>query len=376
MRRGFPWLAFLAGILCLSFGTAKVDGDRVQFDGRGVPADVMPARELHPFGRWLLTDSQQVELIGSAVHFGFRFSGRECRVYARCADPGGHNYLQYELDGVYRQRIRIEGGKPMVIDAGAPGPHTVWVYKATEATTGPVFIERIEGRGLKALQRPDAPLIEFIGNSITCGALADPSGTPCGTGEYIDQHNAYYAYGPRVARALKANYFLSSVSGIGIYRTWNRDSPSMPQVYEKADLIVGSGRLWDFARYTPRVASIALGTNDLSRGDGKTPRAPFDSVRFVDAYVGFVRLVKSKYPAARIALLSSPMVGGSDGALLQHCLASVKAAIDAAYPADRPVALFFFKPMVPKGCFFHPNVEDHAILAAELEPFFRGLLTE
>jgi len=344
--------------------------------GRMAPAvNRLPASALHPFGRWLAADSGQVELIGGAAHVGFRFLGSTCALYAYVTDTG-HNYLQYELDGVYQRRVRIMGGSrmPVIIKAGSVGPHTVWVYKATEATTGPVFISGIAGQGLAALQRPDAPVIEFIGNSITCGAAADASEIPCGVGEYHDHHNAYYAYGPRVARMLHANYFLSSVSGIGIYRTWNRDGPSMPQVYEKADLIENGRRLWDFSQYKPAIVSIALGTNDLSKGDGKMPRAPFDSATFVGHYIQFVRLVRSKYPAAQIALLSSPMVKGEARVQLQNCLTAVKTVIDTQYPAGKQVALFFFEPMQARGCSGHPSVEDHAILAAQLEPFFRRLL--
>ena len=72
---------------------------------------------------------------------------------------------------------------------------------------GPIFIEKITGKKLHALQRPNAPLIEFIGNSITCGAAADPSEVPCDAGVYHDQHNAYAAYGPRVARAPKYKFY-------------------------------------------------------------------------------------------------------------------------------------------------------------------------
>jgi len=338
--------------------------------------NLLPASALHPFGRYILTPAGEVELIGSAVHFGFQFTGAGCAVYLHLADTAGHSYVQYELDGVYQGRVRVGGTAPLLIRAGGRGVHTVWIYKATEATSGPIFVEKIAGQGLAALQRPEAPVIEFIGNSITCGADADTSATPCGVGQYSDYHNAYYAYGPRVARALKVNYFLSSVSGIGIYRTWNRDAPSMPMVYEHADLSDTGRRLWDFARYRPAVVSIALGTNDLSKGDGKGARALFDSARFVGAYVKFVRLVKTKYPSARIALLSSPMVGGEDRELLQRCLAAVKTAIDPLYPAGRPVALFFFEPMTPGGCSYHPSVEDHALLAAQLEPFFQRLLLE
>jgi hypothetical protein len=286
-----------------------------------------------------------------------------------------HNYIQYELDGKYEKRMVVSGRvkTPIVITAAGKGPHKVWVYKATEAHTGAVFIQHIEGKNLKSLSRPNAPLIEFIGNSITCGAAADASEVPCGTGAYHDQHNAYYAYGPRVARALKVNFLLSSVSGIGIYRNWNSEGPTMPQVYEQASFGVDEDRRWDFKKYNPKIVSIALGTNDFSNGDGKSARLPFDSTVFVHSYLRFVQLVKNKYPAAQIALLSSPMLKGRPRDLLQNCLLAVKAQTDALYPAQK-AAVFFFKPMDARGCTGHPNVEDHALLAKELESFFSGLL--
>ena len=187
-----------------------------------------------------------------------------------------------------------------------------------------MYINKIVATDCVPLKSPDLPLIEFIGNSITCGAAADPSEIPCGAGVYHDQHNAYYAYGPRLARILQVNFILSSVSGIGIYRNWNSPGPIMPQVYEKTDLQDDDTRFWDFKTYRPRIVSIALGTNDFSNGDGVTPRLPFDSAHFVNNYIGFVKLVKSKYPKARIALLSSPMLNGDRRELLQNCLAAVK----------------------------------------------------
>jgi hypothetical protein len=335
------------------------------------------AKDLLPYGRSLLTN-EKLELISSAVHFGFSFDGRECEIYASVPEWMDHNYLQYELDGAYQKRIRIskDQREPIRLSASKNGEHRVWIYKATEATTGPVFIEKIGGRNLKVLSNSNAPLIEFIGNSITCGAAADPSEVPCGSGVYHDQHNAYYAYGPRVARRLGVNYILSSVSGIGIYRTWNKEEPSMPQVYDKADLLLESSRKWDFSNYSPQIVSIALGTNDLSNGDGKTPRLPFDSARFVTSYISFVQFVKSKYADAQIVFLNSPMVSGERNALLKNCLTVIKSKIDSLHPSDKPVALFFFQPMKARGCTGHPSVEDHAILADELFPFFKSLLSK
>jgi mannobiose 2-epimerase len=335
-----------------------------------------PASAFHPFGRTIINDQHNLELISSASNIGFSFEGTTCSITVSVPSWLERNYLQYELDGVYQKRVRItsKSGEPVTITAPVNGKHTVWVYKATEATTGAVIVHSVNGKNIQVLQRPAAPLIEFIGNSITCGAAADPADVPCETGFYHDQHNAYMAYGPRVARALKVNYILSSVSGIGIYRNWNSDGPTMPQMYEKTDFQEESQQRWNFAQYTPRIVSIALGTNDMSHGDGKKPRLPFDSAAFVSNYIQFVQLVKTKYPAAQIALLSSAMVRGDERIMLQHCLTAVKEKIDALYPAAKPVALHFFKYAQARGCLGHPNVEDHAIMAEELVPFFKQLL--
>jgi hypothetical protein len=338
--------------------------------------DTLMASSLRPYGRFIQDPGDGLELISSAVHFGFQFRGTHCLLFATIKDATGHNYLQYTLDGVYQKRIRIAGNsrRPIEISGLPEGNHKIWIYKATEATTGPIFIEKIVATDIHALKVPDRPVIEFIGNSITCGAAADPSEIPCGEGEYHDQHNAYYAYGPRVARELNVNFLLSSVSGIGIYRSWNSPGPSMPQVYDKTDFLTNSTRLWNFNTYHPRVVSIALGTNDFSDGDHVHPRPPFDSAVFVTGYINFVQQVKSKYPQAVIALLSSPMLNGNKRELLQRCLTAVKTNIDKSYHSGKRVALYFFKPMHARGCGGHPNLEDHAILAEELTPFFKGLL--
>jgi hypothetical protein len=318
---------------------------------------------------------EKVELITSGAHFGVTFSGRTCALLVSI-EGQRHNYLQYELDGVYQKRLKVNAGgvDTLRITSEKDGPHTLWMYKATEAHTGPIFIHAVSGTDVKPLPVLELPVIEFIGNSITCGAASDPSEVPCGSGEYHDQHNAYLAYGPRVARNLNADFVLTSVSGIGIYRNWNSDRPIMPEVYGKTDLQEGSHRDWDFKKLTPAVVSIALGTNDFSRGDGKKVRAAFDSAIFIDSYVKFVKSLRSKYPSAQIVLLNSPMVGGKDNQVFIDCLTKVKHKIDESYPGQKPVALFFFEPITPRGCTYHPSVGDHQAMADTLAPFLRSFL--
>ena len=103
-------------------------------------------------------------------------------------------------------------------------------------------------------------------------------------------------------------------------------------------------------------------------------RKPFGSGVFVKDYTAFVQQVKSKYPKAIIALLSSPMVNGDNRILLQNCLTAIKNNVDTLYPKDKAVQLFFFQPMQAHGCAGHPSVEEHAVLANELFPFFKKLL--
>jgi len=332
----------------------------------------LKGKDLQPVGRFRVTKTNELELIGTAVHFGFQFSGNACTVITSVPS---HGYIQYVLDGAYQKRIRLNSGlDSIVIRAVNTGIHTVWIYKTTEAATGPIYIQRIMGKDLKSVAEKKSPMIEFIGNSITCGAAADNVDMPCNQGEYYDHHNSYFAYGPRVARALDVSYVISSVSGIGIYRNWNSDGPTMSQVYEKADLNINQSELWNFNQYHPVIVSIALGTNDFSNGDGVHKRDPFDSSIFISNYVKFIQLVKSKYPNAKIALLNSPMVSGPRGTMFNQCLVSIKRNIDALYPNSYPVSLFYFKPMVARGCAGHPSVDDHAIMADELYPFFKTLL--
>ena len=107
--------------------------------------DTLWASSLHPYGRFAWTENGKLELISSAVHFGFRFSGPSCKIDAYILDESAHNYLQYTLDGIYQRRIKITGNNrnSIVIGGLGKGNHTIWIYKATEAATGAVYINKI-----------------------------------------------------------------------------------------------------------------------------------------------------------------------------------------------------------------------------------------
>ena len=93
----------------------------------------------------MISINNKLELISSAVHFGFKFKGEQCALYVSNKESNQHSYIQYELDGVYQKRLRVEGKPtgPIVIKAVGEGNHVIWIYKAAEATTGNIIISKI-----------------------------------------------------------------------------------------------------------------------------------------------------------------------------------------------------------------------------------------
>jgi hypothetical protein len=321
--------------------------------------------------------NNEVILIGSASSVSMQFTGDTCVVYLKNNTPNGlHNYFSVELDGEDLGRTRIEGDSLLTIPieiAFQREQHTLTIYKSTEAQNGNIIFAGVLCEELLEISDKPHGSIEFIGNSITCGMGNDTTDIPCHTDQWYDQHNAYWAYGPIVARSINVNYMLSSVSGIGIYRNWNvEDGPTMPMVYENRYLNTDGSKKWDFSQFTPDIVSICLGTNDFSDGDGIHERHPFDAEKFTSTYIKFVESIYSHYPSTQVALLSSPMLSGEKGALLVKCLSDVKKHF--ANSAHLPIAIFEFEGIVPHGCDYHPDIDDHILMADQLIPFYQELL--
>jgi hypothetical protein len=331
------------------------------------------------YGRTVFDRNNDIVLIGSASYVEFTFTGDSCRVFLKNIAPGAddYNYVSIELDNEYKGRIKVAERVRTAYTIKATtnsSSHLLRIYKATEPHNGVVVFAGALGKGITATEHPSRKKIEFIGNSITAAMAADLTEIPCGQGKWYDQHNAYYSYASRTARAVGADFLISAVSGIGIYRNWNSLAPTMPQVYESAYLEIDSTQRWDFSHYTPDVVTINLGTNDLSDGDGKSARLPFDSAIYTNTYIKFIGTIYQHYPNTQIVLLTSPMVNGPRGDLLFTLLQRVQVRCREVYPGKKNIQVFRFQPMEPKGCSYHPDLNDHAIMAKQLEPFLRRIL--
>ncbi len=330
-------------------------------------------------GRMVQDKSGNRQLISSASGIKFRFTGDKCTIWLRNEVPAGnYNYISIVLDGIHQERkaIRADTFIPLEIKALKAAPfHEVELYKETEALIGMIAIHKIEADSLIAFPEEKRKKIEFIGNSISVGMSDDPSLVPCDKGKWFDQHNAYDTYGPVTARALNLDYMISGVSGIGIYRNWNSDSPVMGTVYDQANMSANPNELqWDFRLFTPDIVTVCLGTNDLSLGDGVTPRLPFDSTKFINAYVVFVQKINTHYPDAKIILLNTPLVGYANTEMLNACLESVKKKAESSIKQLKPMSVFAFTMIEGKGCGGHPDLIQQKRMADELIPVIKKML--
>lgn len=292
------------------------------------------------------------------------------------------NYVTIVVDGKNLGRYKVEGQGTTAIPLSFPDPqnktHLLSVVKATEANTGTIIFKQIKCDSVEsAPSASKKKRLEFIGNSITCGAAMDDSLMPCGVGDYKNYHNAYLSYGPVISRLLNTDYMLSSVSGFGVYRGWNT-APSeaintVPEVYEKLYLDGNGSGMRDFSEFIPDVITICLGTNDLSQGDGIKQREPFDKDRFVKEYIRFIDKIYGYFPNTRIILTNSPMVSGGENLLLIECLERIKLNFKNG-PQATPLSVFNYSQTFQNGCTSHPNVSDHASMASELAPFIETVL--
>ena len=329
-------------------------------------------------GRTLSNAANEVDLISAASYAELQFSGKSCTFsLINHAEKNDYNYVAIELDGEYKGRFKVNDTlTSLTIRVNNRNKwHQMRIFKATEAQNGVVTVKNVSAGRIRNVPIADKKRIEFIGNSITSGMGNDFKEIPCGNGsKWYDQHNAYWSYATRVAEALKVDFMLSSISGAGIYRNWNSDAPTVPQQYKNTYLRLDSLQQWDFTRYKPDIVSIALGTNDLSLGDGKTARLPFDEKAYTTTYIEFIKTIYSNYPNTQIVLLNSPMVDGNKGQILTGCLKKIQTAVMAEMPEKKPVKVFEFKAVPATGCTGHPTKEEHAMMAAQLVPFMQQVL--
>lgn len=274
-----------------------------------------------------------------------------------------HNYITIKMDDepAVRLQLRTRSDTLLLKAKNKKAEHRFLFCKGTESNIG--YCE-IAGILCEALLAPDplpARRIEFIGNSITCSAGSDASAIPCGKGRWEDQHNAYEGYAAVTARSLQAQWQLTAVSGIGLMHSCCGMKITMPQVFDKISLHQDSIQ-WDFKKYQPDVVTVCLGQNDGVQ----------DSTEFCSRYIGFLQTLRAHYPKARIICLTSPMADMHLNKVQRKYLDAIIASVNRQ--GDKKVSRYSFSKIYNSGCDWHPDLREHALIAAELTKYIRQLM--
>lgn len=269
---------------------------------------------------------------------------------------GGHNFIEVILDDRPPQRIQLKANNNVILisDSLEKKQHTLLICKDTESAMGYIEFVGISCESVLAV-KPKKRKIEFIGDSITCGNGSDESLVKCGEGTWYDQHNAYMSFGPLVARAFRADWQLSSVSGIGLTRSCCGLETTMPQVFDRTNF-TADGPKWKF-KDQPDVVVITLGQNDGIQ----------DSTSYCSTYVAFIRQVRKYYKRATIVCCTSPMGNAKLQDQMNRYVPAVTTELHRL--GDLNVHAFSYKNSYRSGCFFHPTVAEHKLMSHELIPF-------
>ena len=186
---------------------------------------------------------------------------------------------------------------------------------------------------------------------------------------------------------IEANFQGSSLKMM--CRPMTGSAENMPWQYEYT-LFNKHDEKWDFAKYQPQLVCINLGTNDFSTDN-------YDIQLYEKNYRMFLTTVRSKYPDAKIVLLTGPMLGNKESseqrAVLDRICADAnksgftlvnKMVVDkkgkikkAKKQGDKEIYRFDFsfqRGDLGYGASWHPSKLQHQKMAKELLPFLKNLM--
>jgi len=186
---------------------------------------------------------------------------------------------------------------------------TVRIVKLSEAAMSTVGIKTMEvtSRGVIRPTENKEHLIEFIGDSITCGYGVedeDPNHN-----FKTSTENAMKAYAYKTAELLGTDYSLVSFSGWGIISGYTATGEEkmteqlVPEYYEKLGYSRGKYLAttpeeisWDYTKRQPDLIVVNLGTNDDSYTKGMNDREQ----DYKEHYVEFLKVIRKNNPDATI----------------------------------------------------------------------------
>lgn len=248
----------------------------------------------------------------------------------------------------------------------AAAPHQVILQKRTEGEQGTTTINEFvttDGEFLQA-DAPKSRIIEYIGDSYTCGYGTESPNTERFKPETENQNLTYAC---AVARYFDADQIVVAHSGMGIVRNFNSKFTDycMPERYTQT-FDDDKDNKWDAkaCALKPNLTVIYLGTNDFSRGMQPAERL------FVKNYIKLMKEVKDNYGEDHPILC---MVPKHDPLMLEY----VRKAVDSCglknvhFTALCPSVHNNVEDMGADG---HPNYNGHLKIAYSVVPYVSTIM--
>jgi hypothetical protein len=286
-------------------------------------------------------------------------------------DNIGRNFYNIILDGKLLDTINISvGKKKYMLSEGLDSiKHVIEIFKRTEQEFGKTqFFGFVVDKGttLHTIADNRDKLIEYIGNSITCGYGNE--GSNGGTfGPTTENH--YLTFAAITSRNFNARHLAVCKSGIGVYR--NYDGPAAGNTdcmtnYYTRTFLYDENPKYSFED-KPDLVCIDLGTNDFSTTGA-------DSTKFVNNYFRLIDTIQTKYSMPDIVCLVGPMLSGTSLTKIRNYLNFIA---DSASNKGKG-NVYFFEMSAQTGDLgiaidYHPTVAQHKRNALELTNFIKTL---
>lgn len=315
-------------------------------------------------------------LSGTGVEFTFK--GTECTVTIK-GDDASTNSARF--DDHARVAIYLNGERVVddIIDNAVeaypvfksedPIEATIKIVKLSESAMSTFAISGItvNGTAISPTENKEY-LIEFVGDSITCGYGVDDEDMNHHFSTRTEDNTKTYAY--KTAELLDADYSMVSFSGYGIISGYSDGTnkvteQTVPQFYDKLGYswssngsFVPSDVKWKFKRQ-PDVVVVNLGTNDNSY----CQHIPERCEEYQQEYVNFLKDIRKHNPDATII--------GTLGIMGQDLYPYVEAAVKqySEDTGDRNVySMMFDNQSMADGIAadWHPSERTHAKAADKL----------
>lgn len=255
------------------------------------------------------------------------------------------------------------------------GEHELLLFKRMDACHYFTFhgFELEDGSRVLPPAGLPARRIEVFGDSVSCGEVSEAveyvgKEDPEHDGEFS---NSWYSYSWITARKLNAELHITSQGGAALLDKtgWfcGPDYVGMESIYDKIQYNpqLGALKSWDFSRWTPHVAVLAIGQNDANpenymAEDYESEKA----VNWRKQYRAFVEKLMELYPKAVFVLTTT---------ILGHDAGWDRAIDEVCRELDSPRVHHFLYERNGCGTPGHIRIPEAEKMAEELSSFIGSL---